>query len=145
MPDLSAVWVRLAGALFGLCSDIFLAAVYMPPAGSMHLHHRALTERMGAFCASLVEAQAFGHVLVAGDFNATVGALQDFNPSTSAWLETTGLPVHRESFGDSPNLHGRLLTDACMRTGLVLSLGRLKGDCRVKPSFQQGSRHYHFL
>ena len=84
-------------------------------------------------------------MLVAGDFNAKVGSLQDFKPSASAWIGTTRLPVHRESFGDSPKLHGRLLTDACMRTGLVLSLGRLKGACPVKPSFQRGSRLDHFL
>ena len=82
-------------------------------------------------------------MLVAGDSNAKIGSLQDFNPAT--WLETTGLPVHHESIGDSPNLHGRLLTHACMRTSLVLSTGRLKGDCPVKPSFQQGSRLDHFL
>ncbi|KAK9836064.1 hypothetical protein WJX84_002976 [Apatococcus fuscideae] len=32
-----------------------------------------------------------------------------------------------------------------MSTGLVLSTGRLKGDCPVKPSFQQGSRLDHFF
>ena len=44
-----------------------------------------------------------------------------------------------------PNLYSQLLVYMCMKAGLVLSRGRLKGDCPIKPSFQQGSRLDHFV
>ena len=38
MLDICAIWVRFQGHLFGLTWDVYMAAVYLPPAGSVQLH-----------------------------------------------------------------------------------------------------------
>ena len=37
-PAVQAVWVHVKAAVFGLDRDVFIACVYIPPAGSNQLH-----------------------------------------------------------------------------------------------------------
>ena len=52
-PEAQAVWVRVRASDIGLDRDVFVACVYIPPAGSAQLLSHSLPERMGSLKAAV--------------------------------------------------------------------------------------------
>ena len=87
----------------------------------------------------LAAAQAEGHVLLGGDFNARVGR-----------LESLACALQREQADTTCNQHGRLLLGLCDTTSTLLCTGRTPGDEAAALSFTMhggggGSRIDHVL
>lgn len=101
---------------------------------------------MGSLKAAVALAQAHGHVLLGGDFNAKVGGMDDVLVPDRQFLEGSGIPCQRGC--PSVNLHGRLLVDLCLATSTLLGTGRVSGDTHAPASFSRGSsdsRLDHFI
>ena len=135
--DDTSLWVRLAfpsGA-----RPIVVGTCYVPPAGSHNLQHDDCNSRFAKLAAHLVAAQAEGHVLLAGDFNARVGS-----------LGTPACALQQEQADNMRNQHGRCLLNLCSSTSTLLCTGRAPGDEAAPLSFTAhggggGSRIDHIL
>ena len=95
--DETSLWVKLlfpSGA-----SPVIIGTCYIPPAGSRNLHEDDCESRFTKLAAHLAAAQAEGHVLLGGDFNARV----------AAWRTR---PVHRSR--RRLTLHATLMVDASL-------------------------------
>ena len=147
--DTQALWVRLKASLFGLDRDVFIAAVYIPPATSPQLRSKSLAPRMQCLRESALLAQQHGYVVLGGDFNAKVSNLPDVLVSEQQqFIFDSGLCCERGSSHAGVNLHGQLLLDLCSSTTLVLGTGRLPGDTSALAASRthaSGSRLDHFL
>ena len=145
-PDTQAVWVRLRASMLGLDKDLFVAAVYIPPAGSAQLQQRSLASRMHDLRQSALLAEQQGYVLLGGDFNAKVSTLLDVvDDDAQQSIQDSGLPCDRGSSSPRVNLHGQLLIDFCHNASLLLGTGRLPGDGSAQATHSSGSRLDHFL
>ena len=91
-PEAQAVWVRIRASGIGLDRDVFVACVYIPPAGSAQLLSPSLFERMSSLKAAVTSAQAHGHVILGGDINATVAGMNDVLVPDRQFLEDSGNP-----------------------------------------------------
>ena len=114
--DDSSLWVRLCFKK-NSHKPLIIAVVYVPPDGSSNLHVADLDVRFSKLTARVAAAQLEGDVLLAGDFNARVGHLEE---STRA--------RQRGCTDDTVNVHGRRLIRLCSETGTLLCTGRLPGD-----------------
>ena len=125
LPEAQAVWVRVRASVVGLDRDVFVACVYIPPAGSAQLLPHSLAERMSSLKAAVTSAQAHGHVILGGDFNAKVGGMDGVLVPDRQFLEGSGILCQRGCSHPSVNLHGHLLVDLCLAPcfGLTVSLG----------------------
>jgi Reverse transcriptase (RNA-dependent DNA polymerase)/Endonuclease/Exonuclease/phosphatase family len=87
------------------------------------------------------EARGLGEVLIAGDFNARIGAAPDFNRLDAAGTsmgsgvdrrimenELTSMCTPRSSLNPCVMPRGRILLDLCDATGLRVVNGRMSGD-----------------
>ena len=83
IPDACAIWIKIQGCIFGLSSDVFLAAIYLPPAGSIQLQSQWLSTQVPGLSSVIQQAQELGHGLLAGDFNAKISDGPDVNPATT--------------------------------------------------------------
>ena len=107
-----------------------MAACYIPPVGSVQLDICSADKRFALLAARIAAAQAAGAVLVAGDFNARVGALSGACGAGAA----AG--------------HGVRLNGLCAAAGLTLCTGDVPGDLMAPPSFCRGderSRPNHIV
>ena len=114
--ELSVLWLRCPGQLFGVSAPVFLAACYVPPVGSQRLSVVPADERFARLSVQIGEAQQAGHVLLCGDFNASVC--------------TSDQGGHRGVSG-----HGRALVAMCESCDLGLWTGVVPGDVPVVCSF----------
>lgn len=102
--------------------------------------------------ASLLEtataAVAQAHVILAGDFNARVGSLDD------SWVAEydTAIPAARNSTDQGVQNHGRQLINLSNDAGLIICTGRVPGDTPAEHSYHRyeaqatrRSRLDHFL
>ena len=76
-PAIQTVWMRMKAAVFGLDRDVFIACVYIQSAGSFRLHSHRLSACMASLRRAVISAQAHGHVILGGDFNAKIGTTDD--------------------------------------------------------------------
>lgn len=113
------LWVKISPVAPGI-APVFVAACYIPPAGSQQLTRSSLEERFARLAARVTTAEAEGAVVLAGDFNARVGAL--------CGAQGAG----------GPNAHGRCLLRLCADTGLALCTGAVPGDLGALPTFPRG-------
>ena len=146
-PEVPALWVRLSASTFGLDKDLFMASVYLPPGGSQQLQCSSVTDRFHHLSHAVGDALQHGYVILGGDFNAKVAARNDVAISDMEYMHESGMAVHRGMCSPKENLHGRLLTDLCVGSGLLLGTGRLLGDMAASPTFfrgSSGSRLDHF-
>ena len=112
--ELSVLWLRFSGALFGVDTPVFCGVVYLPPVGSHRLQvHQGLDERYIELASHVGQAQAMGKVLMCGDFNASVSSDGQ-----------VGL-----------NAPGRKLIEFCQSCDVQLLTGCLEGDQPAVPSF----------
>ena len=86
LSDVQAVWVRIDAAVLGLDKDVFLACVYIPPAGSSQLRQNSLSSCFDAFKDTNLAAQELGYVMIGGNFNAKVADLDDVTVSDAEFL-----------------------------------------------------------
>ena len=135
--DETSLWVQLvfpSGA-----RPIIIGTCYIPPAGSRNLLEDDCSSRFAKLAAHLVAAQAEGHVLLGGDFNARIGS-----------LGTTACASQREQADSTLNQHGRCLLYLCSSTITLLCTGQAPGDEAAALSFTMhggggGSRIDHVL
>lgn len=147
-PDVQAVWVRVDASAFALDKDLFVACVYIPPAGSAQLQPHSVSSRFSMLKEAVIMAQELGYVILGGDFNAKVAGLDDVLDADREFLEDCALSCHRGSSHPAVNLHGQLLIDLCLSTSLLLGTGRLRGDTDAPATFSRGgagSRLDHFI
>ncbi len=133
--DDTSLWVKLS--VSGRPSPLFVGACYLPPAGSPQLRRVPLLDRLATLDDRLAAACAAGDALLAGDFNARVGAL----PDCAGLRGVTDATV---------NVHGSRLLDLSRRHDLLLCTGRAPGDEQAVPTFRargnaQASRLDHVL
>ena len=147
-PAVQAVWVRVNAAVFGLDRDVFIACVYIPPAGSNQLHSQSLSARMASLRSAVISAQEHGHVILGGDFNAKVETMDDLLLPDRQFLEDSSVACQRGCSHASSNLHGQLLIDLCLAASVLLATGPILGDASAPATFFRGgsdSRLDHFV
>ena len=103
---------------------LILGAVYVPPAGSSHIQIVELDARLSKLTARVAAAQLEGDVLLAGDFNARVGHLEESTCARQRGCTDTII-----------NGHGRRLIGLWSETGTLLCTGRLSGDEHASYSY----------
>lgn len=59
-PEIQAVWVRIKASALGLDKDLFIASVYIPPAGSAQLQMHSLSSRIAALKIGAAAASELG-------------------------------------------------------------------------------------
>jgi len=69
------IWSLLKGHLFGVYSDIYLAAVYLPPLQSQR---KAGEDVLCVLEQEIHKFSAPGQIILLGNFNARIGTLNDF-------------------------------------------------------------------
>lgn len=111
--ELSVLWLRFPGSVFGVSVPVFFGVIYLPPRGSRRLGARPSSERMSVLAAHIGQAQAEGHVLLCGDFNAKVSVDGASGMSDS----------------------GKLLRELCDVCNIALLTGCLAGDQPAKATF----------
>lgn len=135
--DETSLWVKLvfpSGA-----RPVIVGTCYVRPAGSRNLQEDDCNSRFAKLAAHLVAAQAEGHVLLAGDFNARIGN-----------LGTSACALQQEQIDSTLNLHDRCLLNLCSSTSTLVCTGRAPGDEAAALSFTMhggggGSRIDHVL
>ena len=110
-------------------TPLLVGICYLPPAGSHQLTAISLADRLAALEADLLSACSAGDVILAGDFNARVGALDD-SPDADHPLPPRG------ATDITVTQSGQLLVDICRRSGVALGTGRIPGDEVVCPTFR---------
>ena len=109
VPSASLLWLVLKADITGFSDDIYLGAVYVPPAQSALLHAVPAPDRFAALAESASAASALGRVLLMGDFNARVAIRPDVDDELAASLQAVGLPVARGCTDSWFGGHGRHL------------------------------------
>ena len=129
----STIWLTLKPAQ-SRQQPLTLGVCYMPPEShrSAQLSRRSAHVRFESLAAHIAQLSSGGHILLAGDFNARVGAaaqpwVTDLSDDASAQLQNSDSTV---------NGHGRKLLHLCDETAMVLCTGRTPGD---QPSFKARS------
>ena len=112
-PELSALWLKFPGAVFGVDGPVMLAVVYLPPLGSHRVQLKSQQERLAELAVQVSAAERMGHVLLCGDFNAHVSS----------------------DGARGTNAAGSSLLDFCEACDLVLLTGKITGDMPAVPSF----------
>ena len=132
------LWLRLN--LLSLDRPLFLAVCYLPPANTPGASLVG-TERWSLLADDIAAAAADGYVLLAGDFNAHTGSLDDRTPPVdlhitdlAALIPSTAHLPPRHTRATSINAYGRNLISLCRESSLVILNGRLPGDIPAAPS-----------
>ena len=123
--DASSLWIKLSPTSLQQ-APIFIAACYLPPAGSKQPKGVSLTTRLEHIAENADAALRMGRVLIAGDMNARVGAHAESDTSPPRGCTDLG-----------SNQHGRCLLSLCAHSDLILCTGRLAGDEAALPTFKQ--------
>ena len=116
-----------------------MASVYMPPGGSQQLRHSPVTDRFQHLPHAVDDALQLGYVILGGDLIAKMADCNDAAFSNMAYMHDSGITCQRGMSSPKENLPGRLLTDLCVGSGLLLGTGRLLGDMTASPTFFRGS------
>ena len=125
--DATSLWVKLVFPDYH--TPLLVGICYLPPAGSRQLTAISLADRLAALEADLLSACSAGDVILAGDFNARVGALDD-SPDADHPLPPRG------ATDITVTQSGQLLVDICRRSGVALGTGRIPGDEVACPTFR---------
>jgi hypothetical protein len=141
------LWVRVAPAM-PEHKAVYIATCYIPHLKSAYYNKSgapSVDSIWDALQQDVLEFKTTGSVMLAGDFNARVGAAADHEEHTE-WEGTeehTGVapPLddlrmqrvlqnlpRRDSQDSECNEMGRFLLDMCKATGLLILNGRLPGD-----------------
>ena len=130
----STIWLTLKPRQPQQVLPLTLGVYYIPPEShrSPQLARRSAQARFDSKAASLSDATARGHVLLAGDFNARVGS------SSQPWVSEIGpdIPAQLHNTDSTVNAHGRKLLQLCEDSAMVLCTGRTLSDTPAQPSFK---------
>jgi exonuclease III len=146
-PQHDALWVKLTlpqtnalPLIIGLC--------YIPPQNSLKLDQTPLADRMLSLVQAATAAVTQAHVVLAGDFNARIGSLDD------SWVADydPNIPAVRHVTDQDIQGHGRQLVNLSKDAGLIICTGRVAGDTPAEHSYHRHeaqvtrrSRLDHFL
>ena len=133
-----SVWIQLTPS-DRRQSPYFVGVSYIPPTGSIQFRQTPADALMHQLAQQVELAGTRGHVLLAGDFNARIGSLDD------SWVTDldSSIPAHRYSLDTAVSGHSTQLMALCARTGLVLCTGRAPGDTPAGFSYSKhaGTEH----
>ena len=132
----STIWLTLKPSQ-SQQRPLVLGVCYIPPDShhSVQLSQRSAQVRFESLAARIAQLSSEGHVLLAGDLNARVGAasqpwVTELGEGISAQLQNSDITV---------NGHGRKLMRLCEEAAMVLCTGRFPGDTPAQPSFRARS------
>ncbi len=132
----STIWLTLRPSQ-SQQRPLVLGVCYIPPDShhSVRLNHRSAQIRFESLAARITQFSSGGHVLLAGDLNARVGAasqpwITELGEGISAQLQNSDITV---------NGHGRKLLRLCEEAAMVLCTGRTTGDTPAQPSYKARS------
>ena len=132
----STIWLTLKPSQ-SQQRPLVLGVCYIPPDShhSVQLSQRSAQVRFESLAAHIAQLNSEGHVLLAGDLNARVGAasqpwITELGEGISAQLQNSDITV---------NGHGRKLMRLCEEAAMVLCTGRTPGDTPAQPSFRARS------
>ena len=132
----STIWLTLKPSQ-SQQRPLVLGVCYIPPDShhSVQLSQRSAQVRFESLAAHIAQLSSEGHVLLAGDLNARVGAasqpwITELGEGFSAQLQNSDITV---------NGHGRKLMRLCEGAAMVLCTGRTPGDTPAQPSFRARS------
>ena len=132
----STIWLTLKPAQ-SQQQPLTLGVCYIPPEShrSAQLSCRSAQVRFESLAAHIAQLSSGRHVLLAGHFNARVGAatqpwITDLSDDASAQLLNSDSTV---------NGHGRKLLHLCEEAAMVLCTGRTPEDTPAQPSFKARS------
>ena len=132
----STIWLTLKPSQ-SQQRPLVLGVCYIPPDShhSVQLSQRSAQVRFESLAAHIAQLNSEGHVLLAGDLNARVGAasqpwVTELGEGISAQLQNSDITV---------NGHGRKLMRLCEEAAMVLCTGRTPGDTPAQPSFRVSS------
>ena len=131
--DIQGVWLQINGCVFGVQGDVCKGIVYLNPESSGRSRD-IVASMFDELLSDVALAQkSFGHVLLAGDFNAHLGKGDEFAYGHSALLARfPSLVTRRKAMGIrdpfTQNTAGRCLLDVASGGPMVITTGRGKGD-----------------
>ena len=132
------VWIKIESKYTNLGKDLYIAAVYIPPANSSYYLKKPEPNPFEELESCVNKYLSKGEVLIIGDLNARTGRLPDFIVNDSSKylpIKDQGLPYPTD-LPMSPRLNedkvvnsfGRKLTEMCQSVGLRILNGRKMGD-----------------
>ena len=138
-------WLRADG-IFGE-HTVYICCAYIPPADSVLHKAPDSIDYFTVLGSRVADIQAQGDlVLMAGDFNARTGSLEDFictealsrhvqelQPETP--IVDVAVPA-RANMDTTTNVFGTQLLDLCRSSGLLIMNGRTRGDTRGEFTFR---------
>ena len=145
--DSTALWVRLCPTAFQ--APILVGVCYLPPAGSPQLQHHSFPHRLDSLASTLLATPGMP-VILAGDFNAHVGAAMDSRGRALQRMCTaTSLQIcTRQIAGDEAALPTLAATRRTQPTRpdhiLAIAAARSMLSSVVVSQHQRGSDHLAF-
>ena len=121
VPSAALLWLVLKVDITGFSDDVYLGAVYVPPAQSALLHAVSASDRFAALTESAFAASALGRVLLLDVFNARVAIKHD---ELATSLQALGLPVDR-------TLGLKAMAGICCSFAFQLALSLALVGCRA--------------
>lgn len=135
------LWCKLSKQSFGVCNDIYLATVYIPP---LNCQCKNGEDILSILEEEILKYQQKGDIMLMGDLNARTSTLNDFIDNDSENVGTkidnyvidTAFPKRNNS-DISVNKQGERILDLCISHGLRILNGRTSGDFTGKLSCYQ--------
>ena len=126
------IWCRLDKQLLGLQSDIYLAAVYLPPLQSQRKTMEDVTSILEQ---EIHKYSTQGQILLLGDFNARTSTLNDFIENdaddfltmNNTYIQDKHFPKRNNADYTVNKVGGEILR-LCIGNRLRILNGRLTGD-----------------
>ena len=132
----STIWLTLKPSQ-SQQRPLVLGVCYIPPDShhSVQLSQRSAQVRFESLAAHIAQLNSEGHVLLAGDLNARVGA------ASQPWVTELGegIAAQLQNNDVTVNGHGRKLMRLCEEAAMVLCTCRTPGDTPAQPSFRAHS------
>ncbi len=132
----STIWLTLKPSQ-SQQPPLILAVCYIPPDShhSAQPGRRSAQVRFESLAAQIAQFSSEGHVLLAGDLNARIGA------ASQPWVAELGadISIQLQNSDATVNGHGRKLLRLCGEAAMVLCTGRTTGDTPAQPSYRARS------
>lgn len=134
------VWLKIHSSTFGLSSDLYICACYLPPENSSYWKHHDF-DPFSSLEQDICDFRNNGTIIITGDLNARTGIKPDYLPdcndlgnpdsivlsSYNTVLDKLGRK-HRKSEDKISNSYGNKLLTLCQTLNLRILNGRTLGD-----------------
>ena len=109
-------------------------AEYVPPGYSEQLHEPLIAARFQLMSDTALDALQHCYAILEGLLIAKVPSRSDISGSGTDSLEDSEIAYRGGMSRPGENLHGRMLTDVCMRNTFLLCTDCLLGDMTAAPT-----------